>query len=88
MLVYQDGSDYGSSSIVYMRGCHVTRAAKTCNKSTEKLPGKLDGTVVGIVTNLEDVDLFPLADRVAGVYEQAYRVFEEEKLERQRNNMF
>ena len=79
MPVYRDGSDYGSSSVLLMRGCNVTRAGKTPSKST-----KLDGSAVGIVTNLENVDLFPLADRVADIYEQAYRMFEDEKSERQK----
>jgi len=85
MPVFRDGSDYGASSLLLMRGCHVTRAAKTpCKKN--KSATKLDGTAVGIVTNLEGVDLFPLADRVADIYEQAYKMFEDEKMERQKNS--
>ena len=86
MPVFRDGSDYGASSLLLMRGCHVTRAAKTPCKKNKSTTSKLDGTAVGIVTNLEGVDLFPLADRVADIYEQAYKMFEDEKMERQKNS--
>ncbi len=91
-LGYSDGTDVGSSSILYLKGTYINRPLMTAAQEREIREKEqqrrgiesrdFPGTVVAITCNLEHVKLHQLADRVATIYEQAYKLYEDEREER------
>lgn len=92
LLGYSDGTDVGSSSILYLKGTYINRPLMTAAQERETREKEqqrrgvesrdFPGTVVAITCNLEHVKLHQLADRVATIYEQAYKLYEDEREER------
>ena len=84
MQYFIQGSDFGASSFVLLKGfTNYTRSADVTECSEKRIHEATEtdrkrSTVISIVCNRDCVDLYELADRLQYVYEQGLNLYEYE----------